>query len=64
MIKKYALGLDFGTNSCRSLIVDLENGNKMEMKPQVLYSPIPPEIMASSSMPKIPISPGKIPGIT
>jgi len=28
MIKKYALGLDFGTNSCRSLIVDLENGNE------------------------------------
>ncbi len=28
MTKKYALGLDFGTNSCRSLIVDLENGNE------------------------------------
>ena len=25
-MKKYALGLDFGTNSCRSLIVDLEEG--------------------------------------
>ena len=28
MTKKYALGLDFGTNSCRSLIVDLKNGNE------------------------------------
>ena len=25
-MKKYALGLDYGTNSCRSLIVDLEDG--------------------------------------
>lgn len=25
-MKKFALGLDFGTNSCRSLIVDLEDG--------------------------------------
>ncbi len=28
-MKKYALGLDFGTNSCRSLIVDLTNGNEL-----------------------------------
>lgn len=27
-MKRYALGLDFGTNSCRSLIVDLENGRE------------------------------------
>ncbi len=26
---KYAIGLDFGTNSCRSLIVDLSNGNEL-----------------------------------
>ncbi len=28
-MKKYAVGLDLGTNSCRSLIVDLENGNEL-----------------------------------
>jgi L-ribulokinase len=28
-MKKYAIGLDFGTNSCRSLIVDLSNGNEL-----------------------------------
>ena len=28
-MKKYSLGLDFGTNSCRSLIVDLEDGNEI-----------------------------------
>jgi L-ribulokinase len=28
-MKKYALGLDFGTNSCRSLIVDLEDGREL-----------------------------------
>lgn len=28
-MKKYALGLDFGTNSCRALIVDLENGREL-----------------------------------
>jgi L-ribulokinase len=28
-MKKYAVGLDFGTNSCRSLIVDLEDGNEL-----------------------------------
>lgn len=28
-MKKYALGLDFGTNSSRSLIVDLENGREV-----------------------------------
>ena len=28
-MKKYALGLDFGTNSCRSLIVDLEDGTEL-----------------------------------
>ena len=27
-MKKYALGLDYGTNSCRSVIVDLSNGNE------------------------------------
>ena len=26
---KYALGLDFGTNSCRSLIVDLADGREV-----------------------------------
>jgi ribulose kinase len=25
----YALGLDFGTNSVRTLVVDVENGNKL-----------------------------------
>ncbi len=25
----YAIGLDYGTNSCRSLIVDIENGNEI-----------------------------------
>jgi L-ribulokinase len=29
MMKKYALGLDYGTNSCRSVIVDLANGNEL-----------------------------------
>ena len=28
-MKKYSLGLDFGTNSCRSLVVDLENGHEL-----------------------------------
>ncbi len=28
-MKKYALGLDFGTNSCRSLIVDLTEGREL-----------------------------------
>ncbi len=28
-MKKYAIGLDFGTNSCRSLIVDLDDGTEL-----------------------------------
>ena len=28
-MSKYAIGLDFGTNSCRSLIVDIRNGNEL-----------------------------------
>lgn len=28
-MEKYAIGLDFGTNSCRSLIVDLEDGREL-----------------------------------
>jgi len=28
-MEKYAIGLDFGTNSCRSLIVDLTDGNEL-----------------------------------
>ena len=28
-MSKYAIGLDYGTNSCRSLIVDIENGNEL-----------------------------------
>jgi L-ribulokinase len=28
-MSKYVIGLDFGTNSCRSLIVDVENGNEL-----------------------------------
>ncbi len=28
-MSKYAIGLDFGTNSCRSLIVDISNGNEL-----------------------------------
>ncbi len=28
-MKKYAIGLDFGTNSCRSLIVDLTDGSEL-----------------------------------
>lgn len=28
-MSKYAIGLDYGTNSCRALIVDLENGNEL-----------------------------------
>lgn len=28
-MKKYALGLDFGTNSCRSLIIDLADGKEL-----------------------------------
>ncbi|MGD2294842.1 MAG: ribulokinase [Candidatus Aminicenantes bacterium] len=28
-MKRYSLGLDFGTNSCRSLIVDLEDGREL-----------------------------------
>ncbi|MFH1213886.1 MAG: ribulokinase [Candidatus Neomarinimicrobiota bacterium] len=29
MLSKYAIGLDFGTNSCRSLIVDISNGREL-----------------------------------
>lgn len=28
-MSKYSIGLDFGTNSCRSLIIDIENGNEV-----------------------------------
>jgi L-ribulokinase len=28
-MSKYSIGLDFGTNSCRSLIVDISNGNEI-----------------------------------
>ena len=28
-MSKYAIGFDFGTNSCRSLIVDIKNGNEL-----------------------------------
>ena len=28
-MKRYAIGLDFGTNSCRSLIVDLTDGREL-----------------------------------
>ena len=28
-MNKYTIGLDFGTNSCRSLIVDITNGNEL-----------------------------------
>jgi len=28
-MSKYTIGLDFGTNSCRSLIVDISNGNEL-----------------------------------
>jgi len=28
-MRKYALGLDFGTNSCRALIVDILNGREV-----------------------------------
>ncbi|MBI1937175.1 MAG: ribulokinase [Ignavibacteriales bacterium] len=28
-MKKYSIGLDFGTNSCRSLIVDVSNGSEL-----------------------------------
>ncbi|SKA98505.1 L-ribulokinase [Prosthecobacter debontii] len=28
-MKQYALGIDYGTNSCRSLLIDLENGAEM-----------------------------------
>ena len=28
-MSKYAVGLDFGTNSCRALIVNVENGNEL-----------------------------------
>jgi L-ribulokinase len=28
-MSKYSIGLDFGTNSCRSLIVDIKNGNEL-----------------------------------
>ena len=36
-MSKYAVGLDFGTNSCRSLIVDIKNGN--ELSTQVFNYP-------------------------
>ncbi len=28
MIPRYALGIDYGTNSCRSLLVDLNDGRE------------------------------------
>ena len=29
MSKRYALGIDYGTNSCRSLLVDLDDGGEV-----------------------------------
>ncbi len=29
MSKRYALGIDYGTNSCRSLLVDLDDGREI-----------------------------------
>jgi L-ribulokinase len=37
VVKRYALGLDYGTNSCRSVIVDLSDG--MELATQVFNYP-------------------------
>ncbi|MCX6856110.1 MAG: ribulokinase [Verrucomicrobia bacterium] len=28
-MKRYALGIDYGTNSCRSLLIDLDNGSEL-----------------------------------
>ena len=28
-MSKYSIGLDFGTNSCRSVIIDIINGNEL-----------------------------------
>ena len=29
MSSRYAIGLDYGTNSCRGLLVDLQNGREV-----------------------------------
>ena len=31
-MKGYAIGIDYGTNSCRSLLVDLSNGHELGSK--------------------------------
>ena len=28
-MKRYSLGIDYGTNSCRSLLIDLDNGTEV-----------------------------------
>ncbi len=56
----YSIGVDYGTNSVRALVVDCTKGHKLA----VCVAPCPPVTKESCSIPPTTIWPGKIPAIT